>query len=149
MTRKFNCFNQVSSSALIEAETRIGHHLSPSQRLFVILMSKKNGLVALGKKRKRTSAEEALLRTLQVKIKNAKRDMKDFDQRLLINPKSKSGAERESSRKKGRDQEQVETEKAVQRVSMVAKRAGRTPEQVEKEKAVQRVSKVAKRAGVI
>ena len=90
--------------ALIEVETRIGGQLSPSQRQFVILQSKKNVLVSVGKKRKRTTDEEALLRTLQIKIKNGKRDLEDFDERLLIKLPGKSGAQREAKRKAGQTQ---------------------------------------------
>ena len=119
MTRKFNCFNQVAR-ALIEAETRIGHHLSSSQRQFVILLSKKNELV--NKKRKRTSEEEALLKTLQNKIKNSKRNMKDYDERLKL--PIKTDAERKSERRKKRTEEQIEKDKSTQRMCMVAQRAG-------------------------
>ena len=121
MTRKFNCFNQVAR-VLIEAETRIGHHLSPSQHQFVILLSKKNELV--NKKRKRTSEEEALLKTLQNKISYSKRNMKDYDERLIVKLPVKAGAEKESMRKKKRTEEQIEKEKTVQRVCKVAQRAG-------------------------
>ena len=58
---KLKCFNQVAR-ALIEAESRLGARLSPSQRQFVILQSKKNVLLALGKKRKRSNDEDAMLR---------------------------------------------------------------------------------------
>ena len=90
--------------ALIEVETRIGGQLSPSQRQFVILQSKKNVLVSVGKKRKRTTDEEALLRTLQNKIKHGKRDMEDHDERLLIKLNVKSGAERVAKIRAGQDQ---------------------------------------------
>ena len=50
------------ASALREVETRLGAKLSPSQRQFVILQSKKNVLLALGKKRKRSNDEDAMLR---------------------------------------------------------------------------------------
>ena len=74
-----------------EAETRLGAKLSPSQRQFVISQSKKNQLLAVCKKRKRTADEEALLRILQNKIKNVKRAMKDFDSRLIIKVPGKTG----------------------------------------------------------
>lgn len=110
--------------ALIEAETRIGAQLSPSQRQFVILQSRKNGLVAVGKRRKRTSDEETLLRMLQIKIMNGKTTMKDFDERLLIKLKVKSDAQRQARRKEGRTMEQVEKDRSGQRVCMVAQRTG-------------------------
>ena len=112
---------------MIEAEARIGGLLSPSQRQFVILQSKKNVLVAIGKKRKRTTDEETLLRSLQIKIKNGKRDLEDFDERLLIKLPGKSGSLREAKRKEGRTMEQVEKEKSGQRVCKVAQRAGGLP----------------------
>ena len=110
-----------------EAETRLGGLLSPSQRQFVILQAKKNILVAIGKKRKRTTDEETLLRSLQIKIKNGKRDLEDFDERLLIKLPGKSGALRQAKRKEGRTMEQVEKEKFDQRVCKVAQRAGGLP----------------------
>ena len=109
---------------MIEAKTRIGRLLSPSQRQFVILQSKKNVLVAIGKKRKRTTDEETLLRSLQIKINHGKRDLEDFDERLLIKLPSKSGALREAKRKEGRTMETVERERSDQRVCKVAQRAG-------------------------
>ena len=80
-------------SDLREAEARIGR-LSSSQRDFIIIQSKKNSLIELGKKRNRE--EDALLRRLQTKLFRSKRDMSDYDDRLLIKPKSsaKSVAER-------------------------------------------------------
>ena len=115
-------FDQVVSD-LREAEARIGR-LSSSQRDFIIIQSKKNSLIELGKKRNRE--EDALLRRLQTKLFRSKRDMSDYDGRLLIKPKSsaKSGAEREARRKRGRSSDQVEKEREDHRVRKVAKRAG-------------------------
>ena len=107
-----------------EAETRLGGLLSPSQRQFVILQAKKNILVAIGKKRKRTTDEETLLNTLQRKINNGKRDLEDYDERLLIKLPGRSGALREAKRKEGRMMHQVEKERSGQRVCKVAQRAG-------------------------
>ena len=105
------------------AEARIGR-LSSSQREFITLQSEKNSLVE--RKRKRSNEEDALLRRVQIKLKNRRRDMSDYDDRLIIKPKSsaKSGAERQARRKRGRTSDQVERESAVQRVCMVAHRAG-------------------------
>ena len=128
---------------MIEAETRIGRCLSPSQRQFVILQSKKNVLLAVGKKRKRTTDEEALLRSLQIKIKNGKRSMKDFDEGLLVKLNVKSGAEREAKRRAA--QVKLPDRSAAQRKSK--SREGRTMDQMEKERSDQRVFKVAQRAG--
>ena len=129
--------------ALIEAEARIGGLLSPSQRQFVILQSKKNVLLAVGKKRKRTTDEESLLRSLQNKIMHDKRSMTDFDERLLVKLNVKSGAEREAKRRAG--QVKLLDRSAAQRKSK--SREGRTKEQVEMERSDQRVYKVARRAG--
>ena len=121
------------------AEARIGR-LSSSQRDFIAIQSKKNSLIELGK-RKRTNEEDALLRRLQNKLKHSPRDMSDYDDRLLIKPKSsaKSVAERKAKsratggRGKKRDRsgaerawtsDQVDKERALQRVCMVAHRAG-------------------------
>ena len=112
------------ASALREVETRLGAKLSPSQRQFVISQSKKNQLLAEGKKRKRTTAEEALLRSLQNQMMHYKRSMRDFDERLIVKLPVKANAERESLRKKKRTEEQVEKDKTVQRVCMVVQRAG-------------------------
>ena len=103
-----------------EVETRLGAKLSPSQRQFVISQSKKNQLLAVCKKRKRTADEEALLRILQNKIKNVKRAMKDFDSRLIKVP-GKTGADRESERRKKRTEEEVDKEKSDLRVRMASK----------------------------
>ena len=107
-----------------EVETRLGAKLSPSQRQFVIFQSKKNQLLAVCKKRKRTADEEALLRILQNKIKNVKRAMEDFDSRLIIKVPGKTGADRESERRKKRTEEEVEKEKFDNRVQKASKRAG-------------------------
>ena len=98
--------------------------LSSSQRQFVILNAKKNVLVEAGKKRKRSMEEDDLLKTLQNKIKNGKRDMKDFDQRLMIKMPGKSDTERKRLRRMKRSEEQVAKENADARVGMVAHRAG-------------------------
>ena len=102
----------------------MGGQLSHSQRQFVILQSKKNILVSVGKKRKRTSEEDTLLRKLQIKIENGKRDMEDFDKRLIIKLPGKSDAQRQAKRKESRTMEQVEKENCDERVRLVAKRAG-------------------------
>ena len=68
---------------LQEAEARIGR-LSPAQRNFITLQSQKNALVEMGRKRKRSNAEETMLTRLQIKLKNSKRDMSDYDDRRLI-----------------------------------------------------------------
>ena len=106
-------------------EARIGR-LSSSQRDFITLQSEKNSLIELGRKRKRSNEEDAVLRRVQIKLMNSKRDMSDYDDRLLIKPKSsaKSGAEREARRKRGRSSDQVEKEREDHRVRKVAKRAG-------------------------
>ena len=124
------------------AEARIGR-LSSSQREFITLQSEKNSLVE--RKRKRSNEEDALLRRVQIKLKNRRRDMSDYDDRLLIKPKAKSvaervaetratrgrgkkrdpsGAERQARRKRARTSDQVEKERADSRVGMVAHRAG-------------------------
>ena len=126
------------------AEARIGR-LSSSQRDFITLQSEKNSLIELGRKRKRSNEEDAVLRRVQIKLMNSKRDMSDYDDRLLIKPKSsaksgaereaksratrgkkrdRSGAEREARRKRARTSDQVEKERADSRVGMVAHRAG-------------------------
>ena len=128
---------------MIEAEARIGGLLSPSQRQFVILQSKKNVLVAIGKKRKRTTDEETQLRSLQIKIMNGKRDLEDFDERLLIKLPGRSGAQRVAKRRAA--QVKLPDRSAAQRKSK--SREGRTMDQVEKERSDQRVFKVAQRAG--
>ena len=75
------------------AEARIGR-LSSSQREFTTIRSKKNSLIELDKKR--NGEEDPLLRRLQTKLFHSKRNMSDYDDRLLIKPKSsaKSVAER-------------------------------------------------------
>ena len=77
------------------AEARIGR-LSSSQREFTTIRSKKNSLIELDKKW--NGEEDPLLRRLQTKLFHSKRNMSDYDDRLLIKPKSsaKSVAERES-----------------------------------------------------
>ena len=125
-------------------EARIGR-LSSSQREFITLQSEKNSLVEMGRKRKRSNEEDALLRRVQIKLKNRRRDMSDYDDRLLIKPKAKSvaervaetratrgrgkkrdpsGAERQARRKRARTSDQVEKEKEDERVRLVSKRAG-------------------------
>ena len=137
-------FDQVVRDLQV-AEARIGR-LSSSQRDFIAIQSKKNSLIELGK-RKRTNEEDALLRRLQNKLKHSPRDMSDYDDRLLIKPKSsaksvaerkaksratrgrgkkrdRSGAERQARRKRARTSDQVEKEKEDERVRLVSKRAG-------------------------
>lgn len=105
------------------AEARIGR-LSSSQRNFITIQSEKNSLIELGKKRKRSNEEDALLRSLQIKLMNSKRDMSDYDDRLIIKPSAKSGAEREARRKSGRTSDQVEKEREDVRVCKASQRAG-------------------------
>ena len=64
------------------AEARIGQ-LSSSQREFTTIRSKKNSLIELDKKR--NGEEDPLLRRLQTKLFH-KRNMSDYDDRLLIKP---------------------------------------------------------------
>ena len=104
------------------AEERIGK-LSAAQRNFITLQCQKNALLAIGK-RKRSNEEELMLKSLQVKLMNSRRYMKDFNERLLMKPNAKSAAERQAKRKKGRNQEAIERDNSVSRVCMVAKRAG-------------------------
>ena len=59
--------------------------------------------------------------------------MNDYDDRLLIKPKPKSGAEREARRRSGRTPEQVEKESVTGAEREARRRSGRTPGQVEKE----------------
>ena len=66
------------------AEERIGR-LSAAQRNFITLQCQKNALVALGK-RKRSNEEELMLKSLQKRLWNSRRNMKDFNERLLIKP---------------------------------------------------------------
>ena len=75
------------------AEARIGR-LSSSQHEFTTIRSKKNSLIELDKRR--NGEEDPLLRRLQTKLFHSKRNMSDYDDRLLIKPKSsaKSVAER-------------------------------------------------------
>ena len=98
--------------------------LSSSQRQFVILNARKNVLVETGKKRKRSTEEDGLLRTLQIKIMNGKRDMVDFDRRLLIKMPGKSATARRRMMRMKQTEEQAEKENADARVRMVAHRAG-------------------------
>ena len=75
------------------AEEKIGR-LSPAQRNFIALQCQKNALVELGK-RKRSNDEEKTLKSLQVKLMHSRRDMKDYDERLLIKPKPKAKSDAE------------------------------------------------------
>ena len=139
----WHIFDQVVRD-LQMVEARIGR-LSSSQREFITLQSEKNSLVEMGRKRKRSNEEDALLRRVQIKLKNRRRDMSDYDDRLLIKPKAKSvaervaetratrgrgkkrdpsGAERQARRKRARTSDQVEKEKEDERVRLVSKRAG-------------------------
>ena len=113
---KLKCFNQVAR-ALIEAESRFGASLSPSQRQFVILQAKKNVLLALSKERKRSTDEDAMLRSLQNKITKSKGN---FDERLIIAKLPvKTDAERQSKKRKKRTEEESDL-----RVRVASKRAG-------------------------
>ena len=126
------------------AEARIGR-LSSSQREFTTIRSKKNSLIELDKRM--NGEEDPLLRRLQTKLFHSKRNMSDYDDRLLIKPKSsaksvaervtksratrgrgkkrdRSGAERQARRKRARTSDQVEKEKEDERVRLVSKRAG-------------------------
>ena len=75
----FGTFDQVVRDLQV-AEARIGR-LSSSQREFITLQSEKNSLVEMGRKRKRSNEEDALLRRVQTKLKNRRRDMSDYDDR--------------------------------------------------------------------
>ena len=86
------------------AEARIGR-LSSSQREFITLQSEKNSLVE--RKRKRSNEEDALLRRVQIKLKNRRRDMSDYDDRLLIKPKAKSVAERVANSREREEERQI------------------------------------------
>ena len=103
---------------------RIGRELSASQLDFIKIQHRKNQLAAVGKKRKRSTGEDAEFNKLQRKLDNSRRDMEDFDVRLLFKPPPKSNAQRETQRKEKRTQEVVEKENNVERVRLVAKRAG-------------------------
>ena len=122
------------------AEARIGR-LSSSQREFITLQSEKNSLVE--RKRKRSNEEDALLRRVQIKLKNRRRDMSDYDDRLLIKPSAKSVAERVAKTRatRGKKKDTTGTERQARR------RSGRTPQQVDKERVDSRVGMVANRAG--
>ena len=87
------------------AEKRIGR-LSPAQRHFIALQCQKNALVALGK-RKRSNDEEETLKSLQLKLKNCRRDMKDYDERLLIKPKSIAKSDADRQKRRRRNQENI------------------------------------------
>ena len=119
-------FCKYFDQALRSAEERIGRELSSKEHKFVTLQFKKNQLIILGKKRKRSVEENAALKKLNNKINFARRTMEHFDDRLLFKPASqaKSPAERESKRKERRTAEEVEKENNVERVRLVAKRAG-------------------------
>ena len=125
-------------------EARIGR-LSSSQREFITLQSEKNSLVEMGRKRKRSNEEDALLRRVQIKLKNRRRDMSDYDDRLIIKPKSsaKSGAQRMAKTRatRGKKSDPTGAERQARR------KRGRSPERVEKEREDHRVRKVSKRAG--
>ena len=103
---------------------RLGRELSASQLDFMKIQHRKNELAAVGKKRKRSTEEDAEFKKLQNKLKHARRDMEDFDDRLLFKPPPKSNAQREAQRKEKRTQEVMEKENNVERVRLVAKRAG-------------------------
>ena len=80
------------------AEEKIGR-LSPAQRNFIALQCQKNALVELGK-RKRSNDEEKTLKSLQVKLMHSRRDMKEYDERLLIKPNAKCDADRQKRRRR-------------------------------------------------
>ena len=124
------------------AEARIGR-LSSSQREFITLQSEKNSLVE--RKRKRSNEEDALLRRVQIKLKNRRRDMSDYDDRLIIKPKSsaKSGAQRVAKTRasQGKKSDSTGAERQARR------RSGWSRQRVEKEMEEDRVRKVSKRAG--
>ena len=103
---------------------RLGRELSASQLDFMKIQHRKNELAAVGKKRKRSTEEDAEFKKLQNKLKHARRDMEDFDDRLLFKPPPKSNAQREAQRKEKRTKEVVEKERTNQRVCKVAQRAG-------------------------
>ena len=103
---------------------RIGRELSASQLDFIKIQHRKNQLAAVGKKRKRSTEEDAEFKKLQRKLDNSRRDMEDFDVRLLFKPPPKSMAQRQAQRKEKRTQEVVEKDRTNQRVCMVAQRAG-------------------------
>ena len=103
---------------------RLGRELSASQLDFMKIQHRKNELAAVGKKRKRSTEEDAEFKKLQNKLKHARRDMEDFDDRLLFKPPPKSNAQREAQRKEKRTQEVMEKERTIQRVCKVAQRAG-------------------------
>ena len=75
-------FDQVVRDLQV-AEARIGR-LSSSQRDFITLQSEKNSLIELGRKRKRSNEEDAVLRRVQIKLMNSKRDMSAYDDRLFF-----------------------------------------------------------------
>ena len=75
-------------------------------------------LAAVGKKRKRSTEEDAEFKKLQRKLDNSRRDMVDFDVRLLFKPPPQSKAQMEAIRKAKRTQEMVEKERTNQRVCM-------------------------------
>ena len=107
---------------------RLGRELSASQLDFMKIQHRKNELAAVGKKRKRSTEEDAEFKKLQKKLNNSRRDMEDFDVRLLFKPPPKSNAERVAMRKEKRIQEVVEKE----RTNNAQGEAKRTQEVVEK-----------------
>ena len=137
----FGTFDQVVRDMQV-AEARIGR-LSSSQREFITLQSEKNSLVE--RKRKRSNEEDALLRRVQIKLKNRRRDMSDYDDRLIIKPKSsaKSGAQRVAKTRasQGKKSDSTGAERQARR------RSGWSRQRVEKEMEEDRVRKVSKRAG--
>ena len=139
----FGTFDQVVRDMQV-AEARIGR-LSSSQREFITLQSEKNSLVEMGRKRKRSNEEDALLRRVQIKLKNRRRDMSDYDDRLIIKPKSsaKSGAQRVAKTRasQGKKSDSTGAERQARR------RSGWSRQRVEKEMEEDRVRKVSKRAG--
>ena len=111
---------------------RIGRELSASQLDFIKIQHRKNQLAAVGKKRKRSTEEDAEFKKLQKKLNNSRRDMEDFDVRLLFKPPPKSNAERVAMRKEKRIQEVVEKERTNNAQGEAKRKAKRTQEVVEK-----------------
>ena len=111
---------------------RLGRELSASQLDFIKIQHRKNELAAVGKKRKRSTEEDAEFKKLQRKLDNSRRDMVDFDVRLLFKPPPKSNAERVAMRKEKRIQEVVEKERTNNAQGEAKRKAKRTQEVVEK-----------------
>ena len=63
---------------------RLGRELSASQLDFIKIQHRNNELAAVGKKRKRSTEEDAEFKKLQRKLDNSRRDIEDFNVRLLF-----------------------------------------------------------------